>query len=80
MSAFIVERNFGGVTSGPPEDKMGIRGSNTCEVRRLSTFYAYGKQISCLRSKEQNADLEQIDCVLKFILEGFECACWPCIL
>ncbi|KAM9364385.1 complex I assembly factor ACAD9, mitochondrial [Pholidichthys leucotaenia] len=32
ISAFIVERAFGGVTSGKPEDKMGIRGSNTCEV------------------------------------------------
>ncbi|XP_068231075.1 complex I assembly factor ACAD9, mitochondrial-like [Palaemon carinicauda] len=32
ITAFIVERAFGGVTNGPPEDKMGIRGSNTCEV------------------------------------------------
>ncbi|XP_064633148.1 complex I assembly factor ACAD9, mitochondrial-like [Lineus longissimus] len=32
VSAFIVERAFGGVTSGKPEDKLGIRGSNTCEV------------------------------------------------
>ncbi|XP_075995955.1 complex I assembly factor ACAD9, mitochondrial [Genypterus blacodes] len=32
ISAFIVERDFGGVTSGKPEDKLGIRGSNTCEV------------------------------------------------
>ncbi|XP_071960991.1 complex I assembly factor ACAD9, mitochondrial-like [Antedon mediterranea] len=32
ISAFIVERKFGGVTSGKPEDKLGIRGSNTCEV------------------------------------------------
>uniref|UniRef100_A0A8D3E5W8 Acyl-CoA dehydrogenase family, member 9 n=1 Tax=Scophthalmus maximus TaxID=52904 RepID=A0A8D3E5W8_SCOMX len=32
ISAFIVERAFGGITSGKPEDKMGIRGSNTCEV------------------------------------------------
>ncbi|XP_056294384.1 complex I assembly factor ACAD9, mitochondrial [Pseudoliparis swirei] len=32
ISAFIVERAFGGVTSGKPEDKMGCRGSNTCEV------------------------------------------------
>ncbi|KAG7262950.1 hypothetical protein CRUP_018093 [Coryphaenoides rupestris] len=32
MTAFIVERAFGGVTSGLPEDKLGIRGSNTCEV------------------------------------------------
>ncbi|XP_047102374.1 complex I assembly factor ACAD9, mitochondrial-like [Schistocerca piceifrons] len=32
VSAFIVERDFGGVTSGKPEDKLGIRGSNTCAV------------------------------------------------
>lgn len=30
--AFIVERGFGGVTSGPPEKKMGIKASNTTEV------------------------------------------------
>jgi len=29
MTAFIVERAFGGVTSGMPEDKLGIRGSNS---------------------------------------------------
>lgn len=32
MTAFIVERGFGGVTSGPPEHKMGIKCSNTTEV------------------------------------------------
>ncbi|KAF0698713.1 Aste57867_10667 [Aphanomyces stellatus] len=32
VTAFIVERSFGGLTSGPPEDKLGIRGSNTCQV------------------------------------------------
>lgn len=32
MTAFIVERGFGGVSSGPPEKKMGIRCSNTAEV------------------------------------------------
>lgn len=32
MSAFIVERAFGGITSGPQEKKMGIKGSNTTEV------------------------------------------------
>jgi very long chain acyl-CoA dehydrogenase len=32
MTAFIVERGFGGVTSGPPEKKMGIKCSNTTEV------------------------------------------------
>ncbi|RUS76840.1 hypothetical protein EGW08_015396 [Elysia chlorotica] len=32
VTAFIVERRFGGVTSGPPEKKMGIKASNTAEV------------------------------------------------
>ncbi|XP_031330008.1 very long-chain specific acyl-CoA dehydrogenase, mitochondrial [Photinus pyralis] len=32
VTSFIVERAFGGVTSGPPEKKMGIKGSNTTEV------------------------------------------------
>lgn len=32
VTAFIVERDFGGVTSGPPEDKMGIKCSNTTEI------------------------------------------------
>ena len=32
VSAFIVERDFGGITSGPPENKMGIKCSNTAEV------------------------------------------------
>ncbi|XP_074657519.1 very long-chain specific acyl-CoA dehydrogenase, mitochondrial-like [Tubulanus polymorphus] len=32
VTAFIVERGFGGVTSGPPENKMGIKCSNTAEV------------------------------------------------
>ncbi|XP_053663312.1 very long-chain specific acyl-CoA dehydrogenase, mitochondrial-like, partial [Anopheles marshallii] len=32
MSAFIVERNFDGVSTGPPEEKMGIKCSVTTEV------------------------------------------------
>lgn len=32
ITAFIVERSFGGLTSGRPEDKLGIRGSNTCAI------------------------------------------------
>nr|XP_054771211.1 very long-chain specific acyl-CoA dehydrogenase, mitochondrial-like [Lytechinus pictus] len=32
ISAFIVERSFGGVSNGPPEKKMGIKASNTAEV------------------------------------------------
>ncbi|EEC16420.1 medium-chain acyl-CoA dehydrogenase, putative, partial [Ixodes scapularis] len=32
ITAFIVERGFGGVTSGPPEKKMGIKASNTATV------------------------------------------------
>jgi acyl-CoA dehydrogenase family protein 9 len=33
ITAFIVERSFSGVSSGPKEDKMGIRGSCTTTVR-----------------------------------------------
>ena len=29
MTAFLVERAFGGVTNGMPEDKLGIRGSDS---------------------------------------------------
>lgn len=32
VTAFVVERAFGGVTSGPAEKKMGIKASNTAEV------------------------------------------------
>ncbi|XP_034943624.1 very long-chain specific acyl-CoA dehydrogenase, mitochondrial [Chelonus insularis] len=32
VTCFIVERGFGGVTNGPPEQKMGIKCSNTAEV------------------------------------------------
>jgi acyl-CoA dehydrogenase family protein 9 len=32
ISAFIVERSFAGLTNGPKEDKMGIRGSATTTV------------------------------------------------
>ncbi|KAJ7354994.1 hypothetical protein OS493_028657 [Desmophyllum pertusum] len=35
VTAFIVERGFGGVTSGPPEKKMGIKASNTAEVSAM---------------------------------------------
>lgn len=32
VTAFIVERAFGGIVSGKPEDKLGIRGSNSKAV------------------------------------------------
>ncbi|XP_071085182.1 very long-chain specific acyl-CoA dehydrogenase, mitochondrial-like [Haliotis cracherodii] len=32
VTAFVVERSFGGVSNGPPEKKMGIKASNTAEV------------------------------------------------
>ncbi|CAI9553291.1 unnamed protein product, partial [Staurois parvus] len=37
ITAFIVERAFGGVIHGKPEDKLGIRGSNTCELHFENT-------------------------------------------
>lgn len=40
ITAFIVEREFGGVTSGKPEDKLGIRGSNS-EFELSPTFLLY---------------------------------------
>ena len=30
LSAFIVEKAYGGVSIGPEEKKMGIKGSSTC--------------------------------------------------
>ncbi len=39
ISAFLVERGMDGFSSGPKLDKLGIRGSGTCElVRRLYDF------------------------------------------
>ncbi len=32
FSCFIVEKDFGGVSIGPEEKKMGIKGSSTCQV------------------------------------------------
>lgn len=41
ISAFIVERAFGGVISGKPEDKLGIRGSNSERRRRRSRSFTH---------------------------------------
>lgn len=41
ISAFIVERAFGGVISGKPEDKLGIRGSNSERRQRPSRSLAH---------------------------------------
>jgi alkylation response protein AidB-like acyl-CoA dehydrogenase len=38
MTAFIVERSFGGVTHGKPEDKMGIRASNSVFIITFITI------------------------------------------
>jgi alkylation response protein AidB-like acyl-CoA dehydrogenase len=32
LTAFIVEKDFGGITINPEEKKMGIKGSSTCQV------------------------------------------------
>lgn len=37
VTAFIVERGFGGITNGKPEDKLGIRGSNSESLHLLFT-------------------------------------------
>lgn len=39
ITAFIVERAFGGVTHGKPEDKLGIRGSNSKDLFFLLTRF-----------------------------------------
>jgi hypothetical protein len=41
VTAFIVERAFGGITNGPPEKKMGIKASNTAEVKNIIQIYIY---------------------------------------
>ncbi|KHJ48505.1 acyl-CoA dehydrogenase, middle domain protein [Trichuris suis] len=48
ISAFFVERAFGGVTSGPAESKMGIKASNTAEVY----FDNVKVPVDCLIGKE----------------------------
>ncbi|CDW60312.1 very long chain specific acyl coenzyme A dehydrog enase [Trichuris trichiura] len=48
ISAFFVERAFGGVTSGPAESKMGIKASNTTEVY----FDNVKVPVDCLIGKE----------------------------
>ncbi|XP_074644611.1 complex I assembly factor ACAD9, mitochondrial-like [Tubulanus polymorphus] len=32
VTGFIIDRNAGGITTDKPENKLGIRGSNTCQV------------------------------------------------
>ena len=42
ITAFIVERAYGGITSGKAEDKLGIRGSNSKSLisldKRMNTW------------------------------------------
>jgi alkylation response protein AidB-like acyl-CoA dehydrogenase len=52
VTAFIVERDFGGVTNGKPEDKLGIRGSNTCEVSYKCPFSLHAQFLHILCTKE----------------------------
>lgn len=50
ITAFIVERDFGGVTNGKPEDKMGIRGSNSewrCARVREMKCAAHARVCAC---------------------------------
>lgn len=48
ITAFIVERKSGGVTSGKPEDKLGIRGSNSNRNCYLKWFCNFVKLYSLL--------------------------------
>ncbi|XP_032471273.1 very long-chain specific acyl-CoA dehydrogenase, mitochondrial isoform X8 [Phocoena sinus] len=45
ITAFVVERSFGGVTNGPPEKKMGIKASNTAEVDHAANRTQFGEKI-----------------------------------
>ncbi|KAI2659148.1 Complex I assembly factor ACAD9, mitochondrial [Labeo rohita] len=46
ITAFIVERAFGGVTSGKPEDKLGIRGSNKWTSEYACTRKQFSRSLS----------------------------------
>ncbi|ELW62354.1 Acyl-CoA dehydrogenase family member 9, mitochondrial [Tupaia chinensis] len=46
ITAFIVERGFGGVTSGKPEDKLGIRGSDKMTAEYACTRKQFNKNLS----------------------------------
>ncbi len=50
ITAFIVERAFGGVSAGKPEDKLGIRGSNTCAVCSILLKTSFCLLIILMRS------------------------------
>lgn len=41
ITAFIVERAFGGISNGKPEDKMGIRGSNSKRYKNFLALLKY---------------------------------------
>ncbi|KAJ8786245.1 hypothetical protein J1605_006465 [Eschrichtius robustus] len=60
VTAFIVERDFGGVTSGKPEDKLGIRGSNTCEVHFENTRVPVGNVLGEVGGGFKYAEEKQI--------------------
>ncbi|MGN0071404.1 MAG: acyl-CoA dehydrogenase family protein [Atopobiaceae bacterium] len=45
ISAFIVERTDPGFSVGKPEDKMGIRGSSTCELIMQDCFVPEGRML-----------------------------------
>ena len=49
VTAFIVERKFGGVSHGPPEKKMGIKCSNTAEVyfEGIIWFQFFSRMANC---------------------------------
>uniref|UniRef100_A0A914RKQ5 Very long-chain specific acyl-CoA dehydrogenase, mitochondrial n=1 Tax=Parascaris equorum TaxID=6256 RepID=A0A914RKQ5_PAREQ len=51
VSAFIVERSHGGVTHGPPEKKMGIKGSNTAEINFENTKVPVENLLGSMNSK-----------------------------
>jgi hypothetical protein len=67
ITAFIVERSFGGVTNGKPEDKLGIRGSNTCEVSCKHPFSLHAQYLHILCTKETHYGGVMAECNFGFV-------------
>ena len=53
ITAFIVEKGTPGFTTGPKLDKLGMRGSNTCEVLLLSSLLLQVFFLLCSRLRDK---------------------------
>lgn len=54
ITAFIVERAFGGITNGKAEDKLGIRGSNSKSYIHIIVEFT---SANCLLNLERNSSV-----------------------